>query len=157
MLKILLINLQALQKVFLKIIDEAKNNFLRVSDGLLFLPYLLGERAPIWNEDARGVFFGIHTKHTQQHFTRAVIEGISFSLLQVGASLEETIGAINNIYVSGGFIQSEFWLQMIANMFNKKVCVTNSADASAIGAAFIGFFATGLITDLEEVKKNNCY
>ncbi len=137
---------------FSEIIDEAKT-IPAGSEGLLFLPYLLGERAPIWNEDARGVFFGINTKHTQQHFTRAVVEGISFSLLQVGTSLEETIGAINNIYVSGGFIQSEFWLQMIADMFNKKVYITNSADASAIGAAFIGFLATGLIKNLEEEKK----
>jgi gluconokinase len=139
-------------KNFSEIIDEAKI-ISAGSDGLLFLPYLLGERAPIWNEDARGVFFGINTKHAQQHFTRSVIEGISFSLLQVGVSLEEAIGTINNIYVSGGFIQSEFWLQMIADVFNKKVFVTNSADASAIGAAFIGFLATGLINDLEDVKK----
>ena len=142
----------ATKKNFSEIIEETKT-ISAGADGLLFLPYLLGERAPIWNEDARGVFFGINAKHTEQHFTRAVMEGISFSLLQVCASLEETIGGINNIYVSGGFTQSACWLQLIADMFNKKILITNNADASAIGAAFIGFLATGLIKDLDEVKK----
>ena len=123
------------------------------SDGLIFLPYLLGERAPVWDADARGVFFGISPKHTQAHFMRAVIEGISFSLYQVGVSLEETIGPIRHIYASGGFIQSGMWLQLIADMFNKKLFVTNTADASAIGAAMLGFFACGLISDISEVKK----
>jgi gluconokinase len=123
------------------------------SDGLLFLPYLLGERAPIWDEDARGVFFGIHPKHTVVHFLRAVMEGISFSLYQVGLSLEETIGPIKDIYVSGGFIQSPCWLQLIADLFNKKVFVTNAADASAIGAAMLGFFATGVTDKIEGLQK----
>ncbi len=123
------------------------------SDGLIFLPYLLGERAPVWDADARGVFFGISAKHTQKHFMRSVIEGISFSLYQVGVSLEETIGPIQHIYVSGGFIQSPAWLQLIADMFNKKVMVTNASDASAIGAAMLGFFACGLVGDISQLQK----
>lgn len=114
-------------------------------EGLIFLPYLLGERAPIWNANARGVFFGIRSEHEHRHFMRAVIEGISFSLYQVGASLEETIGPIKHIYASGGFIRSKTWLQMIADVFNRRVYVTNVADASAIGAVILGFYALGMI------------
>ena len=123
------------------------------AEGLFFLPYLLGERAPIWNEDARGVFFGIHPKHNQRHFLRAVLEGISYSLFQVGHSLEETIGPIGDIYASGGFTQSECWLQLIADLFNKKVYLTSATDASAIGAAMLGFYARGIVEKMEDLQK----
>ena len=119
------------------------------SDGLIFLPYLLGERAPIWNADARAVFFGITSRHGQGHFLRAVLEGISFSLYQVGASLEETIGPIKHIYASGGWTRSVEWLQMMADIFNKEVYTTSSADASAIGACIMGFYALGGIAGPE--------
>ncbi len=117
------------------------------SDGLIFLPYLLGERAPIWNADASAVFFGIRSIHTQGHFLRSVLEGICFSLYQVGASLEETIGPIKHIYASGGWTRSADWLQMMADVFGKEVYTTSSADASAIGACIMGFYALGGITD----------
>ncbi|HXB45188.1 MAG TPA: gluconokinase, partial [Puia sp.] len=122
------------------------------SDGLIFLPYLFGERAPIWNEDARAVFFGINASHTQRHFLRSVVEGISYALYQIGISLEETIGPIKNIHASGGFIQSQTWLQIIADVFNRRVVVSNVADASSLGAAIIGFLAIGLIDNTDEVS-----
>jgi len=114
-------------------------------EGLIFLPYLLGERAPVWNSDAKGVWFGIRSSHGQRHFLRSVLEGISYSLYQIGVSLEETVGPIQHIYASGGFTQSAVWLQMIADVFHKKVCVTGVADASAIGAALMGFYALGIL------------
>jgi gluconokinase len=115
------------------------------SEGLVFLPYLQGERAPIWDANAKGIFFGIRSGHEHRHFMRAVMEGISFSLHGVGLSLEETIGPVKHIYASGGFIRSKTWLQMIADVFNRRVYVTNVADASAIGAVIMGFYALGLI------------
>jgi len=114
-------------------------------EGLVFLPYLLGERAPVWDAEARGMFFGIRSIHEQRHFMRSVLEGISFSLYQIGASLEETIGPIQHIYASGGFTRSATWLQMIADVFLKKVYVTGVADASAIGACIMGFYALGIL------------
>jgi gluconokinase len=84
---------------------------------------------------------------------RSVIEGISFSLFQVGISLEETIGPIQAIYASGGFIRSKAWLRLLADLFNKKVYVTGPADASATGAAILGFHALGMIGGLEESAK----
>jgi gluconokinase len=120
------------------------------SDGLIFLPYLLGERAPIWNADARALFFGIKASHGPAHFMRAVLEGIGFSLRQVGASLEDTIGPIEHIYASGGFTHSPLWLQMMANIFGRTVFTTNNADASAIGACILGEYALGIIPRLED-------
>jgi gluconokinase len=121
-------------------------------EGLIFLPYLQGERAPIWDADARGVFFGIRSVHDHRHFTRACLEGISYSLCQIGASLEETVGPIQHIYASGGFTRSDIWLQLIADVFLKKVHLTGVADASAIGAAIMGFLALGLINNLDAAK-----
>ena len=119
------------------------------AEGLVFLPYLLGERAPIWDANAKGVFFGVRSIHDQRHFLRAVLEGVSFSLRQIGASLEETIGPIQQIYASGGFTHSKSWLQMIADIFQRKVAVTGWADASAIGAAQMGLYALGILPGLD--------
>jgi gluconokinase len=121
-------------------------------EGLIFLPYLQGERAPVWDADARGVFFGVRSIHDHRHFTRACLEGISYSLCQIGASLEETVGPIQHIYVSGGFTRSEVWLQLIADVFYKRVQLTGVADASAIGAAIMGFLALRLIDSLDAAK-----
>lgn len=131
---------------------KAAGDLAHGSEGLICLPYLQGERAPVWDADAKGVFFGIHNGHGPAHFLRAIIEGVSFSLYQITLSLEETIGPVEKIYASGGFIQSEAWLQMLADIFDKNVYVTQAADASATGAAIIGFYALGIIDSLEKVK-----
>jgi gluconokinase len=118
-------------------------------EGLVFLPYLLGERAPVWDAHAKGVFFGVRSIHDQRYFLRAILEGVSYSLRQIGASLEETIGPIDRIYASGGFSRSPIWLQLMADIFQKKVVVTGSADASAVGAAQLGFYALGVLPGLD--------
>ena len=122
------------------------------SDGLIFLPYVQGERAPVWDADAKGVFFGITGIHTQAHFMRAIIEGICFSLLDVSLSLEETLGDIKNIYASGGFIKSPDWVQILCDVLGKKIHITDTADASSIGAAMLGMFATGIINDVADAS-----
>jgi gluconokinase len=117
------------------------------ADGLLFLPYLLGERAPIWDAVAKGVFFGVHAGHTQAHFMRAIIEGINYALYQVAASVQETAGAIQHIYASGGFIKAPLWLQWLTDLFGKEIKVVNSDDASSVGAAILGLQALNLLND----------
>jgi gluconokinase len=115
------------------------------SDGLIFVPYLYGERAPIWDSNASGVFFGIRSSHTQAHFTRAVVEGISMALYDIADNMIQGGLAISQINVSGGFVKSATWLQILANIFNKKICLINSDDASAIGAAYLGLKSLGII------------
>jgi gluconokinase len=112
------------------------------ADGLIFLPYILGERAPVWDADAKGVFIGIHAGHTQAHFMRAIIEGINYALYQVAASVQETVGAIQNIYGSGGFINAPLWVQWLTDLFGREIKVISSDDASAVGAAMLGLQAT---------------
>ncbi|MBS1602151.1 MAG: gluconokinase [Bacteroidetes bacterium] len=122
-------------------------------DGLVFLPYLRGERAPVWDADAKGVFFGVRSVHEQRHFIRSILEAVCYSLYQVGASLEETLGPIEHIFASGGFTQSKLWLQLVADVFMRRVYVTGTADASAMGAAMMGFYALGVVPDLEDTVK----
>lgn len=122
------------------------------ADGLIFLPYLLGERAPIWNSNASGVFFGMRGHHQQAHFTRAVIEGISTSLYDIAHNMIETGLDIRQIHVSGGFVQSGEWLQILADLFGRKVCLINTADASATGAAFLAMRELKIISDYEQLK-----
>ncbi|KLU63262.1 xylulose kinase [Peptococcaceae bacterium CEB3] len=123
------------------------------SDGLIFLPYLLGERAPHWDANAKAVFFGINMAHTRQHFLRAVLEGVTFGLYSIGQALEEVTGKIQLITASGGFARSEFWVQMLADMFNTRVRLAESYESSCFGAAVMGMNALGVIEDLEDVDK----
>jgi gluconokinase len=116
----------------------------------LFLPYILGERAPMYDADAKGVFFGLNSQHTHAHLARAVAEGICFAMRSIVAAIEDTGGPIKNLYASGGFIQSPFWLQLLANILGKKISINNSADASSAGAAIIGLYALGLINNLND-------
>ncbi len=122
------------------------------SGGIVFLPYLTGERAPVWDEEAFGIFYGLKINHHKEQLTRAVIEGISFSLLQILQTIEQTNKNINKVYVTGIVTKSDWWMQLLADMFGKLIIVNEVSDASAMGAAFMGMYATGIIHDLAEVK-----
>jgi gluconokinase len=124
------------------------------ANGLIFLPYLLGERAPIWNSDTCSVFFGATIQHKQSHFTRAVIEGITFALYDVANELEKAGLSINCINVSGGFVHSQLWLQILSDIFNKKVCLINAEDASALGAAYLALKALNVIDNYHVLIKD---
>ncbi len=122
------------------------------SDGLLFLPYLLGERAPIWNANARGVYFGINIKHEQQHFVRATIEGIMYEIYSIGKTLEEH-RSINSLSINGSFASMPFWAQMMADMFNKPVSVKDNSNSIGLGAFLIAATSIGAYGNLEEAAK----
>lgn len=135
------------------------------AEGLIFLPYLLGERAPIWDSSARGVFFGIGKNHTQAHFYRAVLEGVMYALYSVGKVFGEyklqsspliphqENETSNSIYASGGFTKSSFWVQMMADIFNQKIIVPNSSESTAIGACLLAMKGLGDVNNWNEAKK----
>lgn len=122
------------------------------ANGLSFLPYIYGERSPVWDANAKGLFVQISGMHGKSHFMRAILEGICFSLNEIMLALEENGSPVDTIYASGGFSKSPFWLQMLADISGKPVLVSEEGDASAIGAAFIGLAAAGLISGLDQVK-----
>jgi gluconokinase len=117
------------------------------SDGLLFLPYLSGERAPIWDSESFGNFFGIKLQHTQSHFSRAVLEGICYALNDVLEAVQQNAEPISQINVSGGFVKSAIWVQTLADITGKKLVIVQSEDASAIGAAFMALKSIGVINE----------
>lgn len=115
------------------------------SDGLIFLPYLAGERAPIWDSESCGNFFGIKLMHTQAHFSRAVLEGICYALKDVLDAVQQNSEPITQINISGGFTRSEVWVQTLADITQKDLVIVQADDASAIGAAFIALKSMGAI------------
>lgn len=114
------------------------------SDGLIVLPYLQGERAPIYNAQARGVFFGVSVRHTPQHFKKALLEGVCYEILSIVQSVEDIHGPSDKIYVSGGFTYSPEWVQLLSHVLGRKLIQSEVNDASAIGAAIVGFQALGI-------------
>ena len=116
--------------------------------GLLFHPYLAGERAPLWNADARGSFFGLAVHHRKEHIVRAVLEGVIFNLQMVMKIMEETGVRAQRILASGGFARSLLWRQIMADIFEREVVVGKSTEASCLGAAVLGMYALKAIPSL---------
>ena len=125
------------------------------ADGLFFHPYLLGERSPIWRSDAKGSFFGLDMHHENEHMLRAVLEGINMNLYAVNEAIAEVIGIeANEFLVTGGFTNSETWLQMIADIFGSTFAVTEVSENACFGAVVLGLYATGEITEFSEIEKS---
>lgn len=121
--------------------------------GLVFLPYLAGERAPHWNAKAKGLFFGVQMHHGKAHFTRAVFEGVVYGIYSVAKVLEEIAGPIHIIRANGGFARSPFWVQLLADVFNKQVLVGGeSVEDAAKGAYIVALKALGMVADFGAVE-----
>lgn len=121
------------------------------SGGLLFHPYLTGERAPLWNPDARGSFFGLSMNHHKEHMIRSVLEGVIFNMYMVLLAMEERIGRPSKILATGGFARSSVWRQMMADIFDQEVIIPESIESSCLGAAVLGLYATGRAKSLDVV------
>ncbi|USG65352.1 gluconokinase [Brevibacillus ruminantium] len=132
---------------------EAASQVPAGAEGLLFLPYLSGERAPHWNAEARGSFFGIGLHHRREHFMRAVLEGILFSVYHVETVLRQLAGRSEEILASGGFARSAVWRQMMSDLFGYDLLVPQTHESSSFGAAVLAMQAVGMIGQLEEVER----
>ncbi|WP_333819543.1 gluconokinase [Ohtaekwangia sp.] len=119
------------------------------SDGLIYLPYLLGERAPLWNANARGSYFGINIKHERSHFIRATIEGILYEIYSIGKILQEH-RAINSLSINGSFATIPFCAQLMADIFNKPVHTVTNFSSAARGAFLLNAIDMGIYSDLEQ-------
>ncbi|WPX09340.1 xylulokinase [Anaerocellum danielii] len=120
------------------------------SDGLVFLPYLMGERTPILDPYAKGIFFGITAKHTRREFIRAVMEGVVFSLKNCLDILHEMGIEVKEVRVSGGGAKSKLWRQMQADIFEMDVWTLNSKEGPAFGAAILAAVGAGEYHKVEE-------
>ncbi|MBD2463152.1 gluconate kinase [Oscillatoria sp. FACHB-1407] len=122
------------------------------AEGLICLPFLSGERAPYWNPNARGIFFGVSLHHHKAHFIRSVLEGVLFAVYSITLALRDLAGTAQEIRASGGFARSAPWRQMTADIFGSEVLVPQVYEGSAFGAAALGMYAVQAISDLEEVQ-----
>ncbi|WP_035987966.1 gluconokinase [Leptolyngbya sp. KIOST-1] len=122
------------------------------SEGLLFHPYLMGERSPLWNANARASFFGLSVKHTKSHLVRAVLEGIVYNLYLVLKALEDFAGPATLIQATGGFAESPLWRQMMADIFNREVKIPEHYESSCLGAAVLGLHGLGRVPSLDMVS-----
>lgn len=120
------------------------------SDGLLFLPYLSGERTPHADPLARGAFIGLTVRHTRPHLTRAVLEGVAFGLCDGFRLMREAgLTAPAEIRVSGGGAQSPLWRQILADVLDAELVTVNTTEGAAYGAALLAGVGTGAWADVE--------
>ena len=127
------------------------------AEGLLCLPYLHGERAPVWDGHTKGAFIGIQPQHHAWHFMRAMLEGMAYGLLSITDALEETAGEIHTISVSGGFTASAEWVQLLADIFQRPMHLQQEGDASAMGAVLLGFQALNITPVFAESQPENVF
>jgi gluconokinase len=121
------------------------------SDGLLFLPYLAGERSPNWNANARGVLFGLSLAHDYRHLARATLEGVAYRMRTIFEPMEEVAGRAGEIRAAGGFVNSPLWLQIVADVLGRPLTLVESPEASALGAAQLALLGAGLVERFDDL------
>jgi len=120
------------------------------ADGVMFLPYLSGERTPHRDPMARGVFFGLSGIHSQKHLMRSVFEGVAFGLRD-SMELINALGVdTKQIRITGGGAKSSLWRQIIANVFNREVITMQSDEGPAFGAALLAGVGSGIFNAVDE-------
>jgi xylulokinase len=118
-------------------------------EGLLFLPYLTGERTPYPDPNARGAFIGLTVRHTKAHLTRAVLEGVSYGLRD-SLELMRSLGiTTTQVRASGGGARSALWRQILADVFGAEIVTVNVTEGAAYGAALLAGVGAGVYHDVE--------
>jgi len=134
----------------LKQLDEIASQTPAGSDGLTFLPYLAGERSPIWNPNAKGVYFGITFDKSRGHFARATMEGVAYSLLHNLETAAESGASVDVLRAMGGASNSQIWTQIKADVTGRTIEVPGSDAATCLGAVLLAGMGIGLVTNLED-------
>jgi xylulokinase len=114
------------------------------SNGLLFLPYLQGERTPHLDAYARGGWIGLTASHDRRHLVRAVLEGVAFSLKDCFSIIREQGLPMEQLRATGGGAQSHLWRQIIADVLGVELVTTNATEGPAFGGALLAGVASGI-------------
>lgn len=134
----------------LREIDRLAEQIPAGSEGLLFLPYMAGERSPIWNPAAKGVYFGLDYSKTRGHMARACMEGTACALRHNLTVAEEAGARVNRLRAMGGAANSRLWTQIKSDVTGLPIDVPVSDTATTLGAAILAGVATGLYRDFPE-------
>ncbi len=133
-----------------EIMDKEAADIAPGSDGLVFLPYMAGERSPLWDKHAKGVFFGLGYDKTRAHMIRSVMEGCAFSLHHNLVTAEEAGAGTEVLNAMGGAANSRLWTQIKADVTGKVIQVPSSDTATTMGAAILAGVGTGLYGSFNE-------
>lgn len=117
------------------------------SDGLLFLPYMAGERSPIWNPRAKGTYYGLDFSKTRGHFYRAALEGVAYSLRHNLETAADAGATVSELITVGGAANSWLWTQIKADITGKPFYTAKADTAAALGAAMLAGVAIGAYSD----------
>ena len=123
------------------------------AERLLYLPYLMGERTPHLDPNARGVFFGLSAMHTKKHMLRAVMEGVSYSLRDCVEVFREMDINVSDMMACGGGGSSPLWRSMLADLYNCPVKTASSKEGPALGVALLASVGAGIYTSVPEACK----
>jgi xylulokinase len=133
-----------------KLLDLQAENVAPGSDGLIFLPYLSGERTPYADPDARGVFFGISYIHGQDHFVRSILEGVAFSQFDCLSLMREVGITSDKVVLFGGGARSRIWKQIVADIFSTKIVTLNVEEGPSYGGALLAGVGVGIYGSVQE-------
>ena len=116
----------------------------------MFLPYLAGERSPIWDVNAKGVYYGVTFSKTRAHFARACMEGVAYSLRHNLETAQEAGISAGVLRAMGGAANSRFWTQLKADITGRRIEVPGSDTATSLGAAMLAGVGAGIYRDCED-------
>lgn len=136
-----------------EVLNEIIDSVAPASDGLIFLPYLIGERAPFWNSDTKGMFFGLTLHHGREHMLRSVMEGVMMQMYSVVIALMEAGVEPKQFRAGGGFARSQIWKQMMADMFETEIVIPESHQGSCYGAAWMAMEALNMVESLDSIEQ----
>lgn len=134
----------------LELFNEMAEKIAPGCDGMVFLPYMSGERSPIWDPNAKGVFYGLDFSKTKAHFVRAAMEGVAYSLKHNLEVAEEAGACVSELRAMGGSANSLLWTQIKADVTGKKIVVPSSDTATTLGAVILAGVGVGIYKDFEE-------
>ncbi|HEY0444126.1 MAG TPA: FGGY-family carbohydrate kinase, partial [Candidatus Limnocylindrales bacterium] len=129
------------------LIDEAAETE-PAADGLVFLPYLAGERSPLWDPEARGAFVGLTVRHGRGHMTRAILEGAAFAIRHVAEPIVAAGVRVGDVRVCGGPAQSAAWNRIKADVTGFTIAVPHWLETAVVGSGIIGAVGIGAYPDL---------
>jgi xylulokinase len=133
-----------------QVMDEEATAINPGSEGLIFLPYMAGERSPIWDKYAKGVYYGLDYSKTRAHMIRATLEGCAYALQHNIKTAEEVDAVIDELVAMGGAANSRLWTQIKADVTGKVIKVPSSDTATTLGAAILAGVGTGVYKDFDE-------
>ncbi len=119
------------------------------AEGLIALPFLMAERAPLWNPTIPGAFLGVRRSHTREYFVRAAVEGVALMLSTIVDELDR-VSPVRQIRATGGVFRSTVWREVLAAALGKPLVVTDGADGTALGAAALALYGLGEAASLRD-------